>query len=99
VPAVGWESEISQVSATEADAFHKKYYVPSNLVIAVVGDVKAADAMPMLTKYFGAIPAGPRPEPMTTLPNRLTVRNFAPACKWEFASWNSRGPWRSGFGN
>ena len=67
VPTLGWESEISQVSATEAEAFHKKYYVPSNLVIAVVGDVKAADAMPMLTKYFGAIPAGPRPEPMTTV--------------------------------
>jgi len=67
VPTVGWESEISQVSATEAAAFHKKYYVPSNIVIAVVGDVKAADAMPMLTKYFGAIPAGPKPEPMTTV--------------------------------
>ena len=67
VPAVGWESEISQVSATEADAFHKKYYVPSNIVVAVVGDIKAADAMPMLTKYFGAIPAGPRPEPMATV--------------------------------
>jgi predicted Zn-dependent peptidase len=64
---VGWPTEISQVSATEADAFHKKYYVPSNIVIAVVGDVKAADAMPMLTKYFGAIPAGPKPEPMTTI--------------------------------
>ncbi len=64
---VGWESEISQVSATEAEAFHKKYYVPSNIVIAVVGDLKAADAMPVLTKYFGAIPAGPRPEPMTTI--------------------------------
>jgi predicted Zn-dependent peptidase len=64
---VGWESEISQVSATEADAFHKKYYVPSNIVVAVVGDLKAADAMPMLTKYFGAIPAGPKPEPMTTI--------------------------------
>jgi predicted Zn-dependent peptidase len=64
---VGWESEISQVSATEADAFHKKYYVPSNIVVAVVGDLKAADAMPMLTKYFGVIPAGPRPEPMTTV--------------------------------
>jgi predicted Zn-dependent peptidase len=64
---VGWESEISQVSATEADAFHKKYYVPSNIVVAVVGDLKATDAMPMLTKYFGAIPAGPRPEPMTTV--------------------------------
>jgi predicted Zn-dependent peptidase len=67
VPAVGWESDISQVSATEADAFHKKYYVPANIVIAVVGDVKASEAMPMLEKYFSVIPAGPKPEPMTTV--------------------------------
>src|ERR1019366_1996082 len=67
VPTVGWESEISQVTATEADAFHRKYYVPSNMVVAVVGDMKASDAMPVLTKYFGAIPAGPKPEPMTTI--------------------------------
>jgi predicted Zn-dependent peptidase len=64
---VGWESEISQVNATEAAAFHKKYYVPANIVIAVVGDLKASEAMPVLTKYFGAIPAGPKPEPMTTI--------------------------------
>ena len=64
---VGWESDISQVTATEADAFHKKYYVPANIVIAVVGDVKASEAMPILTKYFGPIPAGPKPEPMTTV--------------------------------
>src|ERR1700733_14149580 len=56
---VGWESEISQVTATEAEAFHKKYYVPPNIVIAVVGDVKASQAIPLLTKYFEAIPAGP----------------------------------------
>ena len=67
VPTVGWESEISQVTATEAAAFHAKYYVPANIVIAVVGDVDAAEAMPMLTRYFGAIPAGPKPEPMTTV--------------------------------
>ena len=64
---VGWESEISQVSATEAEAFHRKYYVPSNIVIAIVGDVKASTALPMLEKYFGRIPAGPLPEPMTTV--------------------------------
>ena len=64
---VGWESDISQVSATEAEAFHKKYYVPSNIVIAVVGDLKAATTMPMLVRYFGAIPTGPKPAPMTTL--------------------------------
>lgn len=65
-PGVGWMSELSQITATEADAFHKKYYVPSNIVIAVVGDVKPTD-LPMLEKYFGAIPAGPKPEPMTTV--------------------------------
>jgi predicted Zn-dependent peptidase len=66
-PGVGWESEITQVSATEAAAFHKKYYVPSNIVIAVVGDIDTATALPMLERYFGKIPAGPRPEPMTTI--------------------------------
>ncbi len=66
-PTVGWESEISQVNATEAEAFHKKYYVPANMVVAVVGDLKAAEAMPVLERYFGRIPAGPKPEPMTTV--------------------------------
>ena len=64
---VGWESEISHVSATEAEAFHKTYYTPSNIVIAVVGDVKASTTMPLLEKYFGKIPAGPKPEEMTTV--------------------------------
>ena len=64
---VGWPSEVSQVSATEALAFHKKYYAGSNIVVAVVGDVKAAEAMPMLEKYFSKIPAGPKPEEMTTI--------------------------------
>ncbi len=66
-PGVGWESEISQVNATEAAAFHAKYYVPGNIVIAVVGDLKASDAMPVLERYFATIPAGPKPEPMTTV--------------------------------
>ncbi len=66
-PTVGWESELSQINATEAEAFHKKYYVPANMVVAVVGDVKAAQAIPLLERYFGKIPAGPKPQPMTTV--------------------------------
>jgi len=49
---VGWPSELSQINATEAMAFHKKYYVGGDIVVAVVGDVKASEAMPMLEKYF-----------------------------------------------
>ena len=66
-PGLGWESEISQVSATEAAAFHKKYYVPANIVITVVGDIDTKTALPMLEKYFGSIPTGPRPLPLATV--------------------------------
>jgi predicted Zn-dependent peptidase len=66
-PGVGWESELSQITATEAAAFHAKYYVPSNIVVAVAGDLKTAEAMPVLEKYFGRIPAGPPPEAMATV--------------------------------
>ncbi|HUZ05182.1 MAG TPA: pitrilysin family protein [Acidobacteriaceae bacterium] len=66
-PGLGWPSDISQVSATEATAFHKKYYVPANIVVTVVGDINPATALPMLEKYFDKIPAGPKPEPLTTV--------------------------------
>jgi predicted Zn-dependent peptidase len=65
--AIGWPSEVTQINATEAMAFHKKYYVGSNVVVAVVGDVKAEQAMPILEKYFSKVPGGPKPEDMTTV--------------------------------
>jgi len=58
---------VSQINATEAMEFHKKYYVGANIVVAVVGDVKASEAMPMLEKYFSRVPGGPKPEEMTTV--------------------------------
>jgi predicted Zn-dependent peptidase len=64
---IGWPSELSQITATEAMDFHKAYYVGSNIVVAVVGDVKAAEAMPLLEKYFSKVPGGPRPLKMTTV--------------------------------
>jgi predicted Zn-dependent peptidase len=65
-PNVGWAEEISHVTATEAAAFHQEYYVPANIIVAVAGDLKAEAVMPVLEKYFGAIPAGPKPVDMAT---------------------------------
>lgn len=65
-PNVGWASELSQITATEAEAFHTKYYVPSNIIVAIAGDVSPTD-IPMLEKYFGAIPAGPKPDEIATV--------------------------------
>src|ERR1017187_1466152 len=63
---VGWPSEVGQVTATQAMDFHKKYYVGGDIVVSVVGDVKASEAMPMLERYFSKVPGGPKPEEMTT---------------------------------
>jgi predicted Zn-dependent peptidase len=65
--SIGWPSEVSQITATQAMDFHRKYYVGSNVVVAVVGDVKASEVMPMLEKYFDKVPGGPKPEEMTTV--------------------------------
>src|SRR6202789_2471606 len=64
---VGWPSEVSQINATEAMEFHKKYYVGANIVVAVVGDVKASEALPVLEKYFSKVPGGPKPGGRTTV--------------------------------
>jgi predicted Zn-dependent peptidase len=64
---IGWPSDLKTISATDAAAFYKKFYVPANIVVAVVGDVKAAETMPLLEKYFGRLPKGPLPDPNRTV--------------------------------
>src|SRR6266853_1691648 len=65
-PVIGWPSDLKAFSATDALNFFRKYYVPANMVVTVVGDVKAAEALPIMEKYFGRIPARPEPEPLRT---------------------------------
>ncbi|HLV85713.1 MAG TPA: pitrilysin family protein [Candidatus Sulfotelmatobacter sp.] len=65
-PTIGWLSDLNSFSATDAQKFFDHYYVPSNMVIAVAGDVKAAQAMPILEKYFSQLPGHPKPDETTT---------------------------------
>ncbi len=74
-PVVGWPSDLRSFSATDAINFYHKYYVPSNITIGVVGDVKAATALPIIEKYFNRIPAGPQPEALRTVePPQRSIR-------------------------
>jgi predicted Zn-dependent peptidase len=66
-PTVGWMSDLNHFSATDAQHFFDKYYVPSNMVVAIAGDISAAKAMPILEKYFGRIPSHPYPDLTTTV--------------------------------
>jgi len=65
-PTVGWMADLNTFSATDAQRFFDTYYVPSNMVVAVAGDVKASQAMPILEKYFNRLPARPQPDEATT---------------------------------
>ncbi len=66
-PGVGWMSDLTTFSATDAQKFFDRFYIPSNMVIGVVGDVTPEQVMPVMQKYFGRLPARPKPEEITTI--------------------------------
>jgi len=66
-PVLGWPSDLESFSETDAENYYRKYYVPANMVVTVVGDVKASEALPVMEKYFGQLPARPKPEPLRTV--------------------------------
>jgi zinc protease len=60
--------------------FHNTYYVPGNATLALVGDFDSAQAMDLVTKYFGRIPKSDKPivrdypkEPPTSSEKRVTA--------------------------
>src|SRR5579862_4526533 len=66
-PTIGWIADLNSFSATDAKNFFDRYYIPSNMVVAVVGDLKASETMPIVEKYFGRIPSRPKPDEYATV--------------------------------
>lgn len=66
-PTVGYMSDLMSFSREDALAFYRTYYVPNNMVIAVVGDVKASQVMPILERYLGRLPTAPAPPVLRTV--------------------------------
>lgn len=60
-PVIGYPFDIQRLTATQAAAFHRLYYVPGNIAVSLVGDVRPAEDWPLIERYFGAIPVGPLP--------------------------------------
>jgi predicted Zn-dependent peptidase len=74
-PGVGWPDDLNTFSATDAMQFFHQYYVPSNMVIAVVGDIKPDQAFPIIEKYFARLPSRPKPDTdVTTAPPQNSTR-------------------------
>ena len=53
---LGHRDTIETFTLKQAIAFHKRYYVPNNACLAIVGDVKGTDILPVIVQNFGEIP-------------------------------------------
>jgi predicted Zn-dependent peptidase len=63
---LGHMSDLQTLTRREAEDFFRKYYCPSNLTIAIAGDVNPEEIKRLAEKYFDGIPSGPKPEPVET---------------------------------
>ncbi len=63
---IGSHADIEAARINDVRDFHQQFYTPNNASIAIAGDFNPAELKTLLTKYFGPIPAGPKPEPVTT---------------------------------
>jgi zinc protease len=79
-PTIGWLPDLQTMTRDELYGYYRRYYVPNNATLVVVGDVDADDALRRVDHYFGGIAAGETParirtrEPEQTGERRVTIR-------------------------
>lgn len=66
-PVIGYNQDIQGLTRDNVQDFFDKYYVPSNLTIAIVGDVNPAEVKRLATTYFGRYKAQPKPPQVTVV--------------------------------
>lgn len=74
---IGSMADLDAASLDDVKNWFRSHYGPNNAVLVLAGDVDAKEARPLVEKYFGAIPAGPKSVLPTvtvpTLPQSKTV--------------------------
>ncbi|HOP07066.1 MAG TPA: pitrilysin family protein [candidate division Zixibacteria bacterium] len=67
VTIIGHMSDIQNYSRQAVEDYFHKYYVASNLIVAIVGDVKPKEVFKLAEKYWGKLPNRPAPERVATI--------------------------------
>lgn len=77
---IGYMEDIQSYTKDNALNFYKTFYIPNNMVSALVGDVNLEEVKGLAEKYFGDLPKGQDPprhefiEPEQRGERRVTVR-------------------------
>ncbi|MBN1551363.1 insulinase family protein [bacterium] len=61
-PVIGYMDDIQNLTIMDARQFHQIFYVPSNIAVAVVGDISIEELRNAAEATFGKIPLRPDPE-------------------------------------
>jgi len=79
-PTIGWQSDLETMTRDDLYGYYRRYYIPNNATLVVVGDVEVDDVLRRVERQFGSIAPGPPParvrtvEPEQTGERRLTIR-------------------------
>ncbi|MGE0593651.1 MAG: M16 family metallopeptidase [Vicinamibacterales bacterium] len=57
-PTIGWLSDLQAMSRDDLLGHYRRFYVPNNATLVVVGDVEPADVVRRAVRHFDAIPPG-----------------------------------------
>ncbi len=59
-PTIGWLTDLQTMTRDDLYGHYRRYYVPSNATLVIVGDVDTDDVLKKVEKRFGAISPGAR---------------------------------------
>ncbi len=65
---IGLMEDVEAATRDDVEAFFRRFYVPSNASLAVVGDLEESGAIDLAARYFGDLPGGSK-----------AIRPWAPA--------------------
>ncbi|MEO6611582.1 MAG: pitrilysin family protein [Chitinophagaceae bacterium] len=73
---IGYVEDLNRVDVNDLKNFFLRWYGPNNATISIGGDVKPADVVKMVEKYFGPIPRGPEVKPVTVPAAHLDANRY-----------------------
>ena len=62
-PVVGWMKDIEGLTSDDLKAYYRKYYLPNNAFVVVVGDFSSKEILEKIRAAFGKISPGKKPPP------------------------------------
>lgn len=90
-PTIGWLGDLQAMTRDDLHGHYRKYYVPANATLVIVGDVETDEVLGRVEHHFGGIPAAPAPirtrvvEPDQQVERRVTLRRTGTTAYWRAA--------------